>query len=95
MKITILVLALYWGRVLLTYQDDGQTTANVTKRSGLDVYVYSTPTKGYEVFKTGNILFASDCVGVINEAVEKAKAKKADAVIVYFETNTFDYVKYK
>jgi hypothetical protein len=64
------------------------------KRSGLDVYVYCSPTKAYDVVSNEKFVVAMDCNEIFTKPVKKALGK-GDAVIIYPELSKFDIIKYK
>jgi hypothetical protein len=64
------------------------------KRSGMDVYVYCSPTKSYDLVSNEKFVVAMDCNEIFTKPVKKA-AGKGDAVIIYPELGKFDIIKYK
>ncbi len=90
MKYAILLLAL--SGLSFTPQDQ---TANAVVRSkrGIDVYIYSMPTKSYTVIKSGH--FMSSGAGCdIDNGIQRAIDKKAQAVIITPEKNQWEAIVY-
>ena len=72
-----------------------QTGNAVTeKRSGMDVYVYCSPVKAYDVVANEKFVVAMDCNEIFTKPVKKALGK-GDGVIIYPELGKFDIIKYK
>lgn len=81
---------------LISFAFKAEQTGNAVteKRSGLDVYVYCSPTKAYDVVSSEKFTVAMDCNEIFNKPVKKAQGK-GDGVIIYPETSRFDIIKYK
>lgn len=78
----------------LAFKSDQIGNANVEKRSGLDVYIYSTPTKPYDLILSDSYVIAIDCNEIFTKPIKKSIGR-GDAVIIYPELSKFDIIKYK
>ena len=95
-KVSLAVISI----VILFGMSSPKRDANATAQriTGLDVYVYSEPTRDYEVIDNGKVLMTitGGCSEVVNQAVKKsAKNKEAQGVIVYLESSKWSAIKYK
>jgi hypothetical protein len=90
MKYPILLLALFG----LSFNQQEEANAIVQQKRGIDVYIYSYPTRPFEVLKTG--YFMSSGAGCdIDNGVQRAIDKKAQAVIITLDKNQWQAIVYK
>ena len=83
---------------LFSFKIKSESNATVQRITGLDVYVYSEPTKPYEIVGDGKVLMTltGGCSEVVNQAVKKStKLDGAQGVIVYLESSKWTAIKYK
>ena len=90
MKHAILLIA-FFG-LSFTPQDQ---TANAVVRSkrGIDVYIYSIPTRSYKVVKSGFFLSSGSGCDIDN-GIQRAIDRKAQAVIITPEKNQWEAIVY-
>lgn len=74
---------------------DETANAITERRSGVDVYLLSRPARAYDVLDSGKTVVLFDCNEMINKPIKKAADKRADGVIIYFETGRFEIIKYR
>jgi hypothetical protein len=66
------------------------------KVNGVDVYVFSRPTRNYDVIKSGTVTtIIGQCESIANKSARKAADEKADGVIVNLNNNRYEAIKYK
>jgi len=94
MKI-ISVIALILALFSFTNSETGNAT--VRKIQGVEIYVYSEPTKDYDVIDTGKIIvgLTGSCEETINTAAKKAAKVQANAVIVELSSSKWSAIKFK
>lgn len=76
-------------------EDVSQGNAIAENHMGVDVFVYSRPTKEYDVIEDGKIIALANCDEVFNKPIKKAADKNGDGVIIYVETQKYDIIKYR
>lgn len=93
--ISILILAVIVLSAATIRSNDGNAKAD--KLQGLDVYVYSEPTRDYEVIESGKVMFSltGGCPETVSQSAKKAAKLGAHGVIVHLESNKWDAIKYK
>lgn len=82
----------------MSFKNQAEGNAVAQRITGLDVYVYSEPTKPYEIIENGKVLvtLTGGCSEVVNQGVKKAgKVDGAQGVIVYLESSKWSAIKYK
>ena len=92
-KLLFLLLLVIGIAMAFTTIENGN--ANAGKRSGIDVYVLSSPTQDYEVVDSGKATVLANCNEIINKSVKNAKKANADGVIIYWEQARYEAIKYK
>lgn len=65
------------------------------RRNGLDVYMYSRPSKDYETVYSDKFKIAFDCNEILTKPLKMAEGKGGEGVIIYPETTRFEVIKYK
>jgi hypothetical protein len=91
MKSVILVLLL----ATLTQPDQSDPTlANVRKVSGIPVFLYSEPVRPYNVIEDKTFMIFSDCNELVQSPMKRARAMKADGVIVDMEGGRYQLIKW-
>jgi len=90
MKATFIIL------ILGLYSNNETGNATVRKISGVEIYIYSEPTKDYSVIESGKIIatLTGSCNEVVNSAAKKAAKLEADAVIIDLASSKWDAVKF-
>jgi len=95
MKNILIILAVLMAICFaMAFKSEQVGNAVVEKRSGLDVYVYSTPTKPYDLVSSEKFVVAMNCNEIFIKPLKKALGK-GDGVIIYPELSKFDIIKYK
>jgi len=84
--------------VILTasFQSTNTGNANTTQLQGVDVFVYSLPSRSFVVLDSGRMTNTFECrchLGV-NYAAERAAKLKADAVIVHLDRSMWKAIKF-
>jgi hypothetical protein len=100
MRKSVIVLVALVALALTSFNRNESETGNAVAQriTGLDVYVYSEPSKAYEVIDNGKVLvtLTGGCSEVVNQAVKKAsKNDGAQGVIIYLESSKWIAIKYK
>lgn len=75
-----------------------QGSATVNKIQGVEIYVYSSPTKDYEVIESGKVMLTltGSCDDRIKSAANKAAKMKADGLIIELgEPTRWTAIRYK
>lgn len=88
------ISALLLISVVASFRPKDSANAVVQKIQGVDVFVYSTPSRDYEVIERGIIGFAPKCEMVIEKSARKAADLNCNAVIVEFPAR-YVAIKYK
>lgn len=80
-----------------SYNPDTTGNATVSKIQGIEIYVYSQPTKDYKVIDSGkvSITLTGSCSEGITQAVKKASKAGADAVIYDLNSSRWEAIRYE
>ncbi|HEU5291674.1 MAG TPA: hypothetical protein VFU05_13585 [Cyclobacteriaceae bacterium] len=97
MKISTLLLAVILIFLTASFTKENSGNARAKKVQGVDVYIYSEPTRDYEVIESGKVMItlSGRCDEGASQAAKKAAKLNAQGVIIDLSTWKWDAIKYK
>jgi hypothetical protein len=88
--------AIWLAAILGIAATNQQGNATVSRINGIEIYIYSTPSKDYTVIDSGKILvtISGSCNDSVNQAVKKAAKVNAQAVIFNLSTERWEAIEF-
>jgi hypothetical protein len=93
MKVTYLLALISFSG--LHFTPEVKTGATAQRVGGVAVFIYSEPSEPYDIIESSRLTVVMDCDNRISKPISKAVKAKADGVIIHFEQNRYDLIKFK